>query len=107
MSESVFFHYFYPDTDSMKGGGDIHVSAAPMLRRNYGLLVEDLRALEFFRGKYIMQFEAGICNGEVVDGKRDGWVTNSAESVWSRFLTFRCVYSYLVMKLPLKTFVLQ
>jgi hypothetical protein len=26
MSESVFFHDFHSDTDSMKGGGDIHVS---------------------------------------------------------------------------------
>jgi hypothetical protein len=37
MSESVLFHVFYPDTDSMKGGGDIHVSAAPTLRRNSGV----------------------------------------------------------------------
>ena len=34
MSESVFFHTFDPDTDSMKGGGDIHVSAAHTLRWN-------------------------------------------------------------------------
>ena len=32
MSESVFFHTFDPDTDSMKGGGDIHVSTAHTLK---------------------------------------------------------------------------